>query len=77
MVDMEQMIEILSQYTELSKDKIQPESRIIEDLGLTSLDVMDLIGELEDQYGLEISDEDIRAISTVQDIADYIEKNAA
>lgn len=74
---MEQMIEILSQYTELSKDKIQPESRIIEDLGLTSLDVMDLIGELEDQYGLEISDEDIRAISTVQDIADYIEKNAA
>lgn len=74
---MDKIVEILSQYTEVPADQIKPESKILEDLGLTSLDVMDLIGALEDEYDLEISDAEIRSISTVQDIEDFISSHVS
>lgn len=73
---MDRIIEILSEYTEVPKDQIKPENTILDDLALTSLDVMDLIGALEDEYDLEIPDQDIRSISTVADIEAYIQSHA-
>jgi len=55
-----------------SKDEITPESSFIEDLGADSLDLVELIMSMEDEFGLEISDEDAESIITVQDAISFI-----
>lgn len=65
--------EILSQYVEVSADKIVPEADLITDLGLNSLDVLNIILEFEDEFGIEIDENDIDQLTTVGDIAEYIE----
>ena len=55
-----------------SKDEITPESSFIEDLGADSLDLVELIMSMEDEFGLEISDEDAESIITVQDAINFI-----
>lgn len=73
---MENIIAILCDYTETDPEHIQPASRLVEDLGLTSLDLLDAVTAFEEAYGLEITDEDIKKMRTVQDIADYIQLHA-
>ncbi|MFD1426593.1 acyl carrier protein [Kroppenstedtia sanguinis] len=52
------------------------EASIKDDLGADSLDVMDMILELEDEFSMEISDEEAEKINTVKDIVTYIESRA-
>lgn len=54
------------------ENEINPESSFIEDLGADSLDLVELIMSMEDEFGLEISDEDAEGIVTVQDAINYI-----
>lgn len=58
----------------LPAEKITPESDIIKDLGADSLDVVELLISLEDDYGISIPEEDIAGVKTVRDIVDMIEK---
>jgi acyl carrier protein len=55
-----------------SEDEISPESSFIEDLGADSLDLVELIMSMEDEFGIEISDEDAESIVTVQDAINFI-----
>ncbi len=55
-----------------SEDEVTPESSFIEDLGADSLDLVELIMSMEDEFGLEISDEDAESIITVQDAINFI-----
>ncbi len=55
-----------------SEDEITLESSFIEDLGADSLDLVELIMSMEDEFGLEISDEDAESIITVQDAINFI-----
>ncbi|MEK6223626.1 MAG: acyl carrier protein [Thermodesulfobacteriales bacterium] len=55
-----------------AEDQITPESSFIEDLGADSLDLVELIMSMEDEFGLEISDEDAESIITVQDAINFI-----
>ncbi len=55
-----------------SEDEISPESSFIEDLGADSLDLVELIMSMEDEFGLEISDQDAESIVTVQDAITFI-----
>lgn len=55
-----------------SEEEITPESSFIEDLGADSLDLVELIMSMEDEFGLEISDEDAESIITVQDAINFI-----
>jgi len=55
-----------------AEDEITPESSFIEDLGADSLDLVELIMSMEDEFGLEISDEDAESIITVQDAINFI-----
>ena len=55
-----------------SEDEITPESSFIEDLGADSLDLVELIMSMEDEFGLEISDEVAESIITVQDAINFI-----
>lgn len=55
-----------------SEDEITLEASFIEDLGADSLDLVELIMSMEDEFGLEISDEDAETIITVQDAINFI-----
>ena len=58
----------------VSKDQIKPESRLVEDLGADSANLMMLIMDLESEFNLTVEDEVLAGIKTVGDIVDYIEK---
>ena len=67
---LEKIIEILSQYTE---EEITEESILVNDLGLTSFDLVSLVTEFEDEFDIEIADREIRKLVSVADIMEYIE----
>ncbi len=58
-------------------DKIKPESNFANDLGADSLDVVELVMALEEEFDIEIPDEAAEGIATVQAAVDYIEKQVA
>lgn len=62
----------LAEQLNISVDKIKPESKIAEDLGADSLDRVELLMGLEDEYGITIPDEDVEKIVTVQDVVDIL-----
>jgi acyl carrier protein len=57
--------------------EIKYESRLTEDLGGDSLDMLELIMALEERFGLEVPDEDAEYIKTVRDITEYVKKRLA
>ncbi len=59
------------------KETIKPESKFAEDLGADSLDVVELVMALEEEFDLEIPDEAAEQIATVQAAVDYIDEKAA
>ena len=65
---------MLAKQLNLPAEKITLESDIIKDLGADSLDVVELLISLEDDYGISIPEEDIAGVKTVKDIVAMIEK---
>jgi acyl carrier protein len=65
--------EIISEQLGVAAEQVTPEASFIEDLGADSLDIVELVMALEEEYGMEISDEDAEKIRTVKDVVDYIE----
>jgi acyl carrier protein len=59
----------------VEEGEVKLESSFKEDLGADSLDVVELVMELEDEFDLEISDEDAEKISTVGDVVNYIQSS--
>ena len=57
-------------------DEVTPEASFTDDLGADSLDIVELVMAFEEEFGLEIPDEDAEKISRVQDAVNYIEENA-
>lgn len=68
----DQLAEIIVNYVEVKKEDIKPESRFIEDLGFTSFDFMSMLGEIEDEMDIEINQEEVVNIRTVQEAVDYL-----
>lgn len=68
----EKVIEIISEQLGLDKDEIQLEASFIDDLGADSLDIVEMIMTIEDDFDIEISDEDAEKIVSVQDAINYI-----
>ena len=58
----------------VEEDSIKPEAHFVNDLGADSLDTVELIMEFEEEFGIEIPDEDAENITTVGTAVDYIEK---
>ena len=73
----EQLVNTICNYVEVEPEDIHPESRFMEDLGFTSFDFMSMLGELEDEFDVEIDQTKAVDIRTVQEAADYLETLAS
>ena len=70
----EKVQKALAEQFEVSPDTITLDPNLIDDLGADSLDVVELIMSIEDEFGVSISDEEAANLVTVQRIVDYVEK---
>ena len=68
--------EILAEQLDVDKDSIEMNSKLAEDLGADSLDAIDIVMTIEDQYAIEVTDENIEKMKTVEDIVSFIESNS-
>ncbi len=60
---------------QINPDDIKPEAELINDLGINSLELADLILLCEEKFGLEVKDDDIHKFITVGDVVTYLEEN--
>ncbi len=67
--------EIICEQLGVSDGEVSPAASFIEDLGADSLDIVELVMALEEEYEMEISDEDAEKIKTVHDVIEYIESH--
>ena len=73
----EQIKKILCDQLDLDEEQVTEDSEVIDDLGADSLDIVDLVMTLEEEFDTEIPDEDIENLRTVGDIVKYVEERSA
>lgn len=76
MADMDKLKKIIAEQLGIEESEITPESHFIDDLGADSLDTVELVMALEEEFGTEIPDEDAEKILTVGDVAKYIDDHS-
>ena len=65
--------ELIAQQLNIDVSKITPASRIVEDLGADSLDTVEMLMTMEEEFGITIPDEDAMQLKTIKNIVDYID----
>ena len=71
---LEKIQAMLAEALNLPLEKVAPDAKIVDDLGADSLDVVELLSQLEDEFGIIIPDEDVENLITVADVAAALEK---
>lgn len=71
---LEKIQSMLAEALNLPLEKVSPEAKIVDDLGADSLDVVELLSRLEDEYGIMIPDDEVENLVTVADVAAELEK---
>ena len=74
-VDTNKIREIVAEQLGVDADEVTPEASFADDLGADSLDTVELVMALEEEFGIEIPDEEAEKISTVADAIKYIEEH--
>ena len=69
----EKIQEIIVNNLSVEADAVKMETNLIEDLGADSLDAVEIVMAVEDQFDIEVSDEDIEKMATVGDIVEYVQ----
>ncbi len=69
----EEFKQVLVEKLEIDGDLIKPESSLVNDLGINSIELADLIFIFEDKYNIDIEDDDIQKFITVGDVVGYLE----
>ncbi len=72
---LEKIIDILCDQLDLDREQVTEDSEIIDDLGADSLDIVDLVMTLEEEFDTEITDEMIEGMKTVGDVARFVEEH--
>ncbi len=70
----EKLRSIILEYADYPEDKITPQTEFLADLQLSSFDIVTMVGEIEDAFGVEIPTEDLNDLYTIQSLMDYLEK---
>ncbi len=70
----EQVCKMLAEQLGIDAFGIKPESEVVKDLGADSLDVVELLMTLEDEYNITLPEDDVEGLKTVQDIVDMMNK---
>lgn len=71
----EVVVEFLIEEFEIDKDVITDDAHLINDLGLESLDFVDIVVIIEKEFGFKVQREEMKDIRVLKDLYDYIEKN--
>lgn len=71
----EKLQEIIAEQLEMNIEDVELTSELVDDLGADSLDVVDLVMSIEDEFEVEVPDEALEDIRTVEDVVKYIEDN--
>jgi len=67
---------VVVEQLDVAEDEVTPQASFVDDLGADSLDVVELVMGLEEEFDIEIPDEDAEKITTVQEAVDYIESKS-
>jgi len=70
----EKVKEIIIEQLEVRENQVIPEAKFVDDLGADSLDIVEIVMNIEDQFKVEIPDDDLEGLTTVQDVVDYIQR---
>ncbi len=70
----EKVIEIIMEQLDVTKEECVPEAAFIDDLGADSLDIVELVMAMEENFGIEVSDDELLKIRTIQDVIDFIKR---
>ena len=73
----EKVTEIIVEQLSVTADQVTPESKMIEDLGADSLDAVELVMAVEEEFGIEVPDEEAEKLISVGDIISHVEKAQA
>ena len=68
-------VEILKEYLDNSSQAVTMDSALVDDLGLSSLEVINIVADFEDEFDIEVPDRIIPTLRTVGDIVNYLEEN--
>jgi len=71
---LEKVTDIIVEQLGVNADQVKPEAKLVEDLGADSLDAVELVMAIEEEFGIEVPDEDAEKLQSVQDILSYVEK---
>ena len=71
---LEKVSKMLAEQLKIEESKITPEAEVVQDLGAYSLDIVELMMALEDEYGVTLPEGRVESVRTVQDIADMLEE---
>lgn len=66
--------EILAQYADVELDDVTEDSRLAEDLGLSSFSMMSMMGEFEEVFGITVDEAELTEVATIGDVMEYIKK---
>ena len=72
----ERVKQIIVEQLGVDEEEVTPDASFVDDLGADSLDTVELVMAFEEEFGIEIPDEDAEKITRVKEAVDYIEKNA-
>jgi len=70
----ERIVKLISDATNVDASKITSETSFVDDLQLDSLDIVELMMKMEDEFGIEIPEEDAEGLKKVKDVISYLEK---
>lgn len=68
------VINLIAETLDVDKAKLNEKTNLVEDLDVESLDLVDLVGAFEEEFGVVIQDKDIKNLQTIGDIVNYIEE---
>ncbi|MCI8388689.1 MAG: acyl carrier protein [Clostridiales bacterium] len=71
----EKISDIIAKQLRAEADEITEDTNVMDDLGADSLDVVEILMAIEDNFGVSVSDEEIPNLKTVRDIVEYVESN--